>query len=54
MLHDGHVTRFLHAQLKDHPERIDPKLIKASEELNWDGITFPVDLKQINDRFEKQ
>ena len=46
------VTRFLHPA-KDHPERIDSKLIKASEELNWDGITFPVDLKQI-DRFEKQ
>ena len=34
------VTRFLHPA-KDHPERIDSKLIKASEELNWDGITFP-------------
>ena len=46
------VTRALHPA-KDHSERIDPKLIKASEELNWDGITFPVDLKHI-DRFEKQ
>ena len=46
------VTRAQHPA-KDHPKRIDPKLIKASEELNWDGITFPVDLKQI-DRFEKQ
>ena len=46
------VTRALHPA-KDNSERIDTKLIKASEELNWDGITFPVDLKQI-DRFEKQ
>ena len=46
------VTRALNMTDK-HPERIDSKLIKASEELNWDGITFPVDLKQI-DRFEKQ
>ena len=36
-----------------HPERIDTKLIKATENFNWDGIPFPVDLKQI-DRFEKQ
>ena len=34
------VTRALHPA-KDHSERIDPKLIKASEELNWDGNYFP-------------
>ena len=32
---------------------IDPKLEKAAENFNWDGITFPVELKQI-DKFEKQ
>ena len=37
----------------NHPERIDSKLIKATENFNWDGITFPVDLKQI-DRFENK
>ena len=36
-----------------HPERIEPKLIKATENFKWDGIIFPVNLKQI-DRFEKQ
>ena len=46
------VTRAQHPA-KDHPERIDPKLIKATENFNWDSITFPVDLKQM-DRFEKQ
>ena len=46
------VTRALHPA-KDHSERIDTKLIKATENFNWDGIIFPVDLKQI-DRFEKQ
>ena len=34
------VTRALHPA-KDHSERIDPKLIKATENFNWDGITFP-------------
>ena len=46
------VTRALHPA-KDNSERIDSKLIKSTENFNWDGITFPVDLKQI-DRFEKQ
>ena len=46
------VTRALHP-VKNHPERIDTDLIKATENFNWHGITFPVDLKQI-DRFEKQ
>ena len=46
------VTRALN-MTDNHPERIDTKLIKATENFNWDGITFPVDLMQI-DRFEKQ
>ena len=46
------VTRALHPA-KDNSERIDTKLIKSTENFNWDGLTFPVDLKQI-DRFEKQ
>ena len=46
------VTRSLN-MTDNHPERIDTKLIKATENFNWDDITFPVDLKQI-DRFEKQ
>ena len=46
------VTRALHPA-KDNSERIDTKLIKGTENFNWDGIIFPVDLKQI-DRFEKQ
>ena len=46
------VTRTLNMTDK-HPEHIDKKLIKAIANFNWDGITFPVDLKQI-DRFEKQ
>ena len=51
MLHVA-VTRTLN-MTDNHPERIDTKLIKATENFNWDGITFPVDLKQM-DRFEKQ
>ena len=46
------VTRALN-MTDNHPECIDTKLIKATENFNWDGITFPVDLKQT-DRFEKQ
>ena len=46
------VTRALNMTDK-RPERIDTKLIKSTENFNWDGIIFPVDLKQI-DRFEKQ
>ena len=46
------VTRALHPA-KDNPGRIDKNLIKSTENFNSDGITFPVDLKQI-DRFEKQ
>ena len=36
-----------------NPEHIDTKLIKSTKKYNWDGITFPVNLGQI-DRFEKQ
>ena len=46
------ITRALHPA-KDNSERIDTKLIKSTKNFNWDGLTFPVDLKQI-DRFEKQ
>ena len=45
------VTRALNS-VKDHSECIDTKIIKSTEKYNWDGITFPVNLKQI-DRFEK-
>ena len=38
--------------VKDHPERITKTLKEFSERLNWDGLTFPVDLKQIK-IFEK-
>ena len=46
------VTRALN-MTDNHPEHIDTKLIKATENFNWDGFTSPVDLKQ-RDRFEKQ
>ena len=46
------VTRGLHST-KDHPERIDTKLIKSTENFNWDGLTFPLPLNQI-DKFERQ
>ena len=38
--------------VKDHPERITKTLKEFSERLNWDGLRFPVDLKQIK-IFEK-
>ena len=38
--------------VKDHPERITKTLKEFSERLNWDGLSFPVDLKQIK-IFEK-
>ena len=46
------VTRALN-MTDNHPERIDTKLIKATEKYNWDSMTFAVNLGQI-DRFEKQ
>ena len=36
-----------------HPELIDKKLKAKTEELNWDGITFPTPLKDIS-KFEKR
>ena len=36
-----------------HPERIDKDLKSKEDTLNMEGITYPVDLKDIN-RFEKQ
>ena len=45
------ISRALHF-VKDHPERITKTLKEFSERLNWDGLTFPVDLKQIK-IFEK-
>jgi hypothetical protein len=46
------VTRALNP-VEDHPERIDKDLKSQAEKLNWNNITFPVDLKTI-DRFERQ
>ena len=45
------ISRALHF-VKDHPERITKELKEFSERLNWDGLIFPVDLKQIK-IFEK-
>ena len=39
--------------VRPHPERITAGLVKFSKRFNWDGLTFPVDLKQIK-IFEKQ
>ena len=38
--------------VNDHPERITKTLKEFSERLNWSGLSFPVDLKQIK-IFEK-
>ena len=46
------VTRALNI-VDNHPEHIDINLIKATEKYNRDGITFPVNLGQIN-KFDKQ
>ena len=45
------ISRALHFT-NDHPERVTKDLIEFSERLNWDGLSFPVDLKQIK-IFEK-
>ena len=45
------VTRALNS-IDIHPERIDKKLRAKAETLNWDGITFPTPLSEI-DRFER-
>ena len=44
------VTRALNPA--DHPERITKELKDQSKRLNWDGLSFPMDLKQIK-IFEK-
>ena len=46
------VTRALYP-VSVHPERITKILRKQSEELNWSGIEFPLELQKI-DRFERQ
>ena len=45
------VTRALFPVNK-HPERIDKTLRENSKRLNWNGLKFPIDLKQIT-HFEK-
>ena len=45
------ISRALHF-VKDHPERITKELKEFSERLDWSGLRFPVDLKQIK-IFEK-
>ena len=39
--------------VKDHPERITRQLEKQAETLNFDGISFPIKLKDIK-KFEQQ
>jgi len=39
--------------VKDHPERITRQLEKQAETLNFDGISFPMKLKDIK-KFERQ
>ena len=45
------VTRALNP-VENHPERTTQKLRKQAEELNWKGISFPMEVDKI-DRFEK-
>ena len=46
------VTRALFP-VSEHPERITKILREQAQQLNWDGIEFPLELQKI-DRFEKQ
>jgi len=39
--------------VKDHPGRITKQLEKEAETLNFDGISFPMKLKDIK-KFERQ
>ena len=39
--------------VKDHPERITRQLEEQAETLNFDGISFPMKLKDIK-KFEQQ
>ena len=45
------VTRAINPT-ESHPERIDKKLRAKVDTLNWDGITFPTPMSQI-DKFER-
>ena len=45
------VTRAMNLT-KSHPGRIDKKLRAKADTLNWDGITFPTPLSEI-DKFER-
>ena len=45
------VTRAMNLT-KSHPERIDKKLKAKADTLNWDNITFPTPISEI-DKFEK-
>ena len=45
------VTRALNSVLKN-PKRVTTKLVEQSRRLNWNGLTFPVELKDI-EKFEK-
>ena len=45
------VTRAINLT-ESHPERIDKKLRAKVDTLNWDGITFPTPLSEI-DKFER-
>ena len=45
------MTRALNP-VENHPERITQELRKQSEELNWKGIEFPMEVDKI-DKFEK-
>ena len=45
------VTRAMNLT-ESHPERIDKKLRAKADTLNWDGITFPTPLSEI-DKFER-
>ena len=40
-------------QREKHPERLNKKMRNNSQNFNWDGIDFPVSIKQI-DKFERQ
>ena len=40
-------------QREKHPERLNKEMRNNSQNFNWDGIDFPVSIKQI-DKFERQ
>jgi len=47
----GSNSSFLPTKKKD-PQRLTKELRKNSEKFNWDGIVFPISLRDI-DKFEK-